>query len=810
MQTTLLFEGGEVTKELVSDEGVVSVAKNVVKVETEFYDAGIEKAIVNRPYEDHSGQQPNLDEPKPKATSPVVAKPAVASNDNEIDTTTTIQSFYMSLEQARQQLDELTAMLKRQPSEEDHPLEPYPLFSFIQHAQPMLGAILDLEGGILNENEALVSNNCCEKGAEIVKVGLELVCGAAGVTMDKNFEAGAAQLIEMYCSIPSKETFSSSSIETYSNFLLRCVQDRSKGTLKALTAVRTRMKMNARSRVDSLDAEEGEDANQTHINTIATILGESSTILGAIRSWRDGIEMAPAWDVARGRLLKCCAEAWRKVDQEAQTLAATVCKWMVADLGVSAWVERAGRNEGGDDLGELDSLLEEVAFLCQVVCRYVRFVEDDENGTSTLGLLSKDHYQMYTTLECFHVKMSLDVALGLATPYNIVDSVYSPSYVEDAFYVCRKALERCCSITCQKVVMDVGGFVKGLYDVGGVVRGALEGGEGCKKNAKGANVGTKGGQETPKKKNKEVTEGAKGDQGGGRGWGLGMFAAALMDAVDDMDEEGAVTGGGGVVGVAENWLQSDEDKHFAKVVKIMGIAGGRVGILGLVGVLLDNETGGDLVEGFKAIGDNYMEWMVQECEKIVEGGLGVVDGEGVGEFELRENDSLVFLRMRKYVGGIDYDLEEKDFDILENERRVEKALLEGLRGSLIMKAIQGGEFGDCGAYDIDPEGPLHCLMKRLGERAGNCLFKAILDVKEGGIGDWGALLLSKYVRCVEKVLGVGPGLGILVSREFEKLQEAINLLSVEKIGDLERWYDGGEGLRGEEREAVIRRRKDFC
>ncbi|GMI48630.1 hypothetical protein TrCOL_g7755 [Triparma columacea] len=804
------LEGREVVKEEAFDKNEPTFSKNVVEVGMRADNKGGRGAIETFSCEEQARQQSRPGSEEPKAASPVVAKPAVTVNaSKEIDTTATIQSFYMSLEQARQQLDELTEMLNRDPCSEN-PLDPYPLFSFIQQAQPMLGAVLDLDGGILDEDEALISNNCCEKGAEIVKVALELVCGANKVTMDKNFEAGAAQLIEMYCSIPSEGTFSPSSIEIYSNFLLRCVQDRSKGSLKALTAVRTRMKMNARSRVDSLDAEEGEDASQTHINTIATILGESSTILGAIRSWRDGIERAPTWDVARGRLLECCTEAFRKVDLEAQTLAATVCKWMVADLGVSAWVERAGRNEGGEDLGELDSLLEEVAFLCQVVCRYLRFIEDDEDGKSALGSLSKEHYKLYTTLECFHVKFSLGVALGLATPYNIVDNVYSPSYVEDAFYVCRKALERCCSTTCQEVVIDVGRFIKGLYDGGGVVRVALERGDGCKKSAKGAGGGAGGGQDTPKKKKKDKTEGANGDQGGGRGWGLGMFAAALMDAVDDMDEEGAVPGGGGVVGVAENWLQSDEDKHFAKVVKIMGIAGCRVGILGLVGVLQDNEFEGDLVEGLKAVGDDYMQWMVEECEKIVKGGLGGVDGEGVGEFELRENDSLVFLRMRKYVGGIDYDLEEKDFDILENERRIEKALLEGLRGSLLMKAIEGGAFGDCGAYDVDSEGPLHCLMKKIGERAGDCLFKAILDVNEGGIGDWGALLLSKYVRCVEKVLGVGPGLGILVSREFDKVQEAINLLSVEKIGDLERWYDEGGGLGEEEREAVIRRRKDFC
>ena len=583
-------------------------------------------------------------------------------------------------------MDELSANLKSGPREGD-PLDPHPLLSFLQHAQPMVGAVLDLDGGILNGDEKLIADNCCAKGAEIIMTALRLVCGA-DVTMDKNFEGGAAQLMEMYCSIPSSATFSPSSIDIYSDFLLRCVQDRSKDSLKALTEVRTRMKMNARSRVDSLDAGEDEDANQTHINTIARILEESSTILGAIGTWREGIELAPAWDVGRGRLLKCCGEAWRNVNQEAQTLAATVCKWMVADLGVSSWVERAGQRGGtemDDDLGELDSLLDEVAFLCQVVCRYIRFVGDGDGegdgngngGASVLGLLGLEHRKTYSTLERFHVKSSVDVAMGLATPYNIVDGVHSPSYIEDAFYICRKALERCCSVTDESVVVEVGGFVKGLYEKGGVVWGALEGGVGCKRGGGGDDLAS------PKKKKAEKEEGG----GGGGGWGLGMFAAALMDAVDD-DEGGA--GGGVVAGVAESWLQSDADKHFAKVVKIMGIAGGRVGVLGLAGIMEENESGGELVEAIKGLGDEYREWMIGECKNIVDEGMGEVDGEGVGEFDLRENDSLVFLRMRKYVGGIDFDLEEKDFDILENDRRIERALLEGLRESLVLKAVGGG------------------------------------------------------------------------------------------------------------------------
>ena len=345
------LEGREVVKEEAFVKNEPTFSKNVVEVGMRADNKGGRGAIETFSCEEQARQQSRPGSEEPKAASPVVAKPAVTVNASvtchrpgtaaivsssekstteplqmttpshlspppppppkkEIDTTATIQSFYMSLEQARQQLDELTEMLNRDPCSEN-PLDPYPLFSFIQQAQPMLGAVLDLDGGILDEDEALISNNCCEKGAEIVKVALELVCGANKVTMDKNFEAGAAQLIEMYCSIPSEGTFSPSSIEIYSNFLLRCVQDRSKGSLKALTAVRTRMKMNARSRVDSLDAEEGEDASQTHINTIATILGESSTILGAIRSWRDGIERAPTWDVARGRLLECCTEDGR-------------------------------------------------------------------------------------------------------------------------------------------------------------------------------------------------------------------------------------------------------------------------------------------------------------------------------------------------------------------------------------------------------------------------------------------------------------------------------------------------------------------
>ena len=130
-----------------------------------------------------------------------------------------------------------------------------------------------------------------------------------------------------------------------------------------------------------------------------------------------------------------------------------------------------------------------------------------------------------------------------------------------------------------------------------------------------------------------------------------------------------------------------------------------------------------------------------------------------------------------------------------------------------MESLVSGALGSpLTTYRLSPGSPLHCLMHELSSRAADAIYNAILDSREGGVGDWGGLLLSKYVRCIASTLSIGPGVGILVRTNFEKAEHAVNLLCVEKVDDLERFYDGGAegkvGL-GDDRAEIMKRRKDW-
>ena len=498
------------------------------------------------------------------------------------------------------------------------------------------------------------------------------------------------------------------------------------------------MKMNARSTldvkndVDDDDDDENGSSAHCHVNTVTTILGESSTILMALRNWREAIEMAPSGDKARERLLMCCEESWKRVDREACTLAATVGKWMMSDLGVLSWVDvvrcaqlgrkmtvvsdfsssllyhyyitiittvvaasanaplssfsrtRQARNyenrrQENIKLGCLDVLLDEVAFLCEVTCRYHTFVDTDAatSESSPFKAFKNDICGAYSTLECFHVKRSVDVSFSIAAPLSIIENAYSPSYMEDVFYVCRKALERCLSVRCETVAITVVDFCLKLYGVDGEIMSGLKEEVGCRKKD-GKDEGNRGEGGGHRAQQSEREDEVVSQKPVGM---MGMFAAALLDAVDATDEDarGASGRSFGRLGadVVDSYFQTDAERVFSKMTKVMGISAGSRACHSLAQTMEEHGMDGTPhMDALKEIQTSYDDWMKVECKAVVDEWLGSVDDAGIGEFEIRENDRLVFLRIRKYVGGIDYDMEEKDFDILESDRRIEKVSRE--------------------------------------------------------------------------------------------------------------------------------------
>ena len=96
------------------------------------------------------------------------------------------------------------------------------------------------------------------------------------------------------------------------------------------------------------------------------------------------------------------------------------------------------------DVTGLDSVLEELAFLCYVSARYCEFMNDsrkimnvevnsNENDGHPLWLLLQEFSGEYATLEDCLSKSSLEKAIAIAAPVEISDRVFVPSVVEDAF-----------------------------------------------------------------------------------------------------------------------------------------------------------------------------------------------------------------------------------------------------------------------------------------------------------------------------------------------------------------------------------------
>eukprot|EP00986_Skeletonema_menzelii_P011315 scaffold5803_cov156-Skeletonema_menzelii.AAC.13 len=282
---------------------------------------------------------------------------------------------------------------------------------------------------------------------------------------------------------------------------------------------------------------------QPHAQAITVLLGEASSLIQPLAAWRDGLTPSQQGVTDIISILKqMCEEAMEILDSEAQKLAVTVGGWFRPDQrGITILEQNGNEKQEAADLLSIESSLEEMAFMCQVLSRYSTFSrqtvsKDDssmENSSSELQNLLTEQSLHYSTLETRLATLQFNQALSLATPQLIElgrPSLKVPSIVEDAHFVCVRAIDRAAGTRSERAVWTVGHWVTEVWGVdsgggmpGDSVKGvyqALIEGIGCvgeppveQDNQNNA------GQSTPSKPEN-------------------AFAAALLEAVDDGDDYG--------------------------------------------------------------------------------------------------------------------------------------------------------------------------------------------------------------------------------------------------------------------------------
>ena len=348
-------------------------------------------------------------------------------------------------------------------------------------------------------------------------------------------------------------------VEAYAEYQRRCLRSRSKSTITSLAELRrvatsqncyvsdiveqerVRQQLESGLHVgDDHDEDEGLAAagavsrGQPHAQSVTVILGEASSLIQPLAAWRDALPLLPeASNNLESWLRKMCQEAMDILDNEAQTLAVAVGSWFGPDQRTLTTLEQSPDASSPEalDLVSMEAALEEMAFMCQVLSRYCLFsqqtvvgdreAKSDSKGVSKLHNLLTEQSLHYSTLETRLATLQFNQALSLASPQLIElgrPALKVPSIVEDAHFVCVRAIERATGTRSERAIWTVGHWVCEIWglDENGAnsVYRALMDGVGCSGDSHNGDIKAAVLDPTPTKV-------------------PSSFAASLLEAVDD-------------------------------------------------------------------------------------------------------------------------------------------------------------------------------------------------------------------------------------------------------------------------------------
>ena len=657
----------------------------------------------------------------------------------------------------------------------------------------------------------------------------------------------------------SGEISATSLIEAYADYQRRCVRARSKSSITSLAELRRiatsqgchvsdildeeRMRQQFDTGIHSEDddneegGEGGTTRGQPHAQAITVILGEASSLMQPLAAWRDAL--APTSEGANELCLqiqRLCQESVETLDNEAQTLATTVGSWFVADQSGLANLEQSTEDETHtrSDLLSIESSLEEMAFMCQVVARYCEFskqtVQNNGPGTSKLQDLLTENSLHYSTLETRLATMQFRQALSLASPQLIElgrPALQVPSIVEDSHYICVRAIERASGTRSEQAIWTVGHFVCEIWGASeskGVYNALMEG------------IGSIGDSSTHGNSANEstATTPTKIDN---------AFAAALLEAVDgDGDDQvepsrsnpnSAPPSGGlsALFGSRSNVGECQQRRIDSELCALNGIAAASnscSALSNLFGELVDEKNreappsssrgaGKDSDSSMLTFARDELASHSQSYKSLLNKRVQALVSELCGGDDLFDCDGQLCLQnLRLFIKGEVYNINSASLSSLESDDRLESAIIGPIRRSKVFEEIA---MDKCDAVVV------LLIAETMSSKTSEIILQTLL---RGGcrFNEWGAMLLSKQVRLLQNVfcdlvLEVANGSETAtpvntasVPQQFEKVKQAVSILQLEKPSDwLSFSYKVGDSddlnLSTHELEKIMNLRDDF-
>ena len=665
-------------------------------------------------------------------------------------------------------------------------------------------------------------------------------------------------------------------IEAYAQYQRRCLRTRSKPAISSLAELRNLASSQNCFVSDLLDAEkrrqqlevgidddeegnENEDGidgttdsrGQPHAEALTIILGEGSSLIQPLAAWRDALAPQCEKDNDICSLLQqLCQESIELLDTEAQTLASTVGSWFSSDQRGIATLDHDDNTTNNitdatkSDLLSIESSLEEMAFLCQVISRYCLFSEqtvgtNNNNGgasstsneTKKLQDLLTEQSLHYSTLETRLATLQFNQAISLASPQLIElgrPSLQVPSIVEDAHFVCVRAIERASGTRSERAVWTVGHWVcevwgidqssgmmmggggAGAGEIKGVYRALMEG-IGCV----GENNNMNHADDINTAQTSDAAERPSPPKSGN------AFAAALLEELDDDEGQGLENGGGSNPGSAVKSApasggissffgrggngQSLQSRIDAELCALNGISAAETALFALSGLFADlveeKKQEEEAVTNTSRVTPAKSSMLTfardelashsRSYHKLLEQRVRTLVADLCGGDDMFDCDGQLCLQnLRLFIEKEVYNLDGSSFRSLEGEDRLEAEMIGPIRQSQM--------FNEIGKDKCDAVVVLQ-VSKTMAMKSAEIILQFLLQGNTE-FNEWGALLLSKQVRMLQNVycgLVLASDSGntadvpsssssistASILAQFERVNQAVSILQLEKPSD---------------------------
>ena len=590
--------------------------------------------------------------------------------------------------------------------------------------------------------------------------------------------------------------------------------------------------------------EEASKSQHSHVLTV--ILGQASALIHPLLLWRQSLPS----DLP---LREMCTKAIQVLDEQAQTLVQTIATWFLEDRKVEEWMTKSAQQLHDEappskaNLGELDALVEDLAFGCQLMARYAALIssgaDDDQQSTTTIlsQQIQPEWNWKYATLERYLTTQQFQSALLHASPVVIVlgTSIQVPSVVEDAQYLSTRALERAASTQSAQAIGTVAHSIANNVwstDITGGVHHALMEQKGCWQDPASEDhrqqnaMSPKSPARTPPGQPKS-----------------GNFAAALLDALDDDLSSSAISAStkgatssklpsapssGSFLGslslglgnsTSDKLQQIRLDTHLCSLNGFYSASMACSSLVKVLDSLLqpqegEEETTSQQEQESKALtamielareelfrfAESYRQMLQFQVERVVSEWCGSVQDASVYK------GNLCIPVLRYYLERESYDLNDAAaLRAAEDDARLDQQYIQPLRDSRLLQQLK--------KCDAEVVGFLtEQVSQSLVELWLDCLLSTTVPKR---FTDWGSLLLSKQVRLVQQFishaaeqatsdLAKTPAPITKAASRWERLTQVVTVLQLEKPSDWS-YYAASSILTPTELQSILNLRIDF-